>query len=791
MRLTLRTLLAYMEGILEPEQAEVLRKKIEESEVARNLMERIREVTRRLRLGAPPVMGHKGPLLDPNTVAEYLDNTLHGDRVPDFEKVCLESDMALAEVASCHQILAMILGEPAEIDPVTRQKMYQLPEQAAAKAKEEAETLQPSGVGGGGEVKPEKAPEQDTPPPAPSSAVPDYLREAPKGRWFWAAAVLLFLAGFLTMIVLGSLGLIGPRGPLGWLWSTAEEGTSVEPTGEPSFPAQPSQPSPGQPSEKLSQPKEVMPPANQKAGTASPEHLPEAPLPEDLQKTPPAAPSEQTTPPPSEKPEEKPKAEPPPETEPKSLETKPEEKAMPAQPETAKPASEAPQILGQLVSDREVLLGLDPVQRDWWRIKPPGNVSSGQKLFALPTFRPAIGLAPGVTVTLVGPVEVELLPGSAVQPPGMKILFGKLRISRVGQEPTPFRIQVETVTGMLSFLDPDATIAIAVSRKHLPGNDPTLAPDPVKVEVYVTQGRATLAMEESPAMELAGPILLPIEMVCTRTEPVRAWKIALRQAGALEKVPEWITTDTSSPLERQAAAEVEQKLQPDRLARIGLMELLEHRRSEVQTFASRCLGYLGEYQQLVALLNKPAERAAWFESLELLQEAVGWGSESANAVREALEKQYGPQNGPLLYRMLLGYSEAQLVEGEAATLVDRLEHPDLVFRVMSWWNLQKLTGKTFYYQPNDSKNKQDPAVKRWRDWLAQFTAGKISLGKEPAGPKEAAKPFGPAEPAPQPTPPESSPPAPPAQPPEIPLERKILPEPAPPMPEAPPAEKAL
>ena len=53
LRLTLRTLLSYLDDTLDPAQAKAIGQKVAESEQARELMERIKQVTRRRRLSRP------------------------------------------------------------------------------------------------------------------------------------------------------------------------------------------------------------------------------------------------------------------------------------------------------------------------------------------------------------------------------------------------------------------------------------------------------------------------------------------------------------------------------------------------------------------------------------------------------------------------------------------------------------------------------------------------------------------------------------------------------------------
>ncbi|MDA7978259.1 MAG: hypothetical protein MPJ50_05750, partial [Pirellulales bacterium] len=209
MRLTLRTLLAYMDGVLDSEDAEELGRKIEESEYATEIVHRTRDVVRRLRLGAPPI-DPRGQGLDANSVAEYLDNTLSPERVSDFEALCLDTDLHLAEVAGSHQILTYVLGAPAEVDPGCRQRMYGLispsdqkseaatsPVTAARTAKEAADSYAPAQ---GSTTYP--ADDDQLAPHKRPVEVPDYLRDpppAPKIGRIIALALILIVTGAIII----------------------------------------------------------------------------------------------------------------------------------------------------------------------------------------------------------------------------------------------------------------------------------------------------------------------------------------------------------------------------------------------------------------------------------------------------------------------------------------------------------------------------------------------------------------------------------------------------------------
>ncbi len=146
MRLTLRTLLAYLDDTLDPSQAKEIGQKVAESPVAQELVERIKKVTRRRGLTTPPATGPDH--VDANTIAEYLDNDLSSDKVTEVEELALKSDVVLAEIAACHQILTLVLGEPAHVPPPARERMYALVKGRESVPGRRASRVGPAGLRG-------------------------------------------------------------------------------------------------------------------------------------------------------------------------------------------------------------------------------------------------------------------------------------------------------------------------------------------------------------------------------------------------------------------------------------------------------------------------------------------------------------------------------------------------------------------------------------------------------------------------------------------------------------------
>ncbi len=757
MRLTLRTLLAYLDGILEPGDAQDLSKKVEESEFATGLVHRIRDVMRRLRLGAPSLTD-RGPGLDPNTVAEYLDNTLAPDRVTDFEKVCLDSDIHLAEVAACHQILTLVLGEPAEVAPASRQRMYELKDVAALENTDNVVSQVVAGQGVSSGAKPPPTPATSSPSsspslslpslsldieegeddsadrkPRPRPTVPEYLREPRRRPAWWHVAAAVALGLGLVVVVLLLFGQLEPGTPVGNMLvrcgivakpqeksqelAAADEGSGERGEGRGELGQEPA-------ASPIVEPTEGTTPENPVKEPASPTTPDSANLPAIVPPANPTVNVEPGTQPPLVAPEATKPAVPPTVTPavppastgegttPASVPGTIPPVAPPATVETHKhPTAELPVLpeqLGLFLSSDQVLLYEDAT--NGWTRAAKNQMLIPQRVLALPTYRAQVALTAGVAMEIVGGTCVELLGSTPKEMPGIRVLFGRVVLRPVAKAGAQLRLAFGDHSGTLTFVDADAIVALEVRRVHAPGTNPEADPPYVTADMYVTTGAVTWDEtadgKAAQAHQLASPQRLGFDAQLT-TAPI-----------APKGLPAWITAEPIGPNDRRASVQIALRLPTDRSARVGLLELTTSLpQKEVKWLALRCLGYVGQFRDLIAMLNDASRKLDWPDYVDVLRTSVDRDGQTAAAVRMAIEKQY-PDQAADLYRMLWGYTDKDLAGGEDAKLVRFLDDDMLAVRVLAAWNLKDITGLGGQiYQPEQTAARRQQAVQRWRQRL--------------------------------------------------------------------------
>ena len=741
MRLTIRTLLGYMDDILDRQDAEEIGRRIEESEVATTLFHRIRDVTRRLSLKAPD-LDDDGDGLDPNTVAEYLDNVLPDDRVPDFEKVCLDSDMHLAEVAACHQILAVALGEAAEIDVASREHMYQLPQVAADLDKLDRPPRDPLGL---------TEDEEDEAfahiPKRPTPVVPDYLRERPRRLPTVPIVMGGFVVACVVIVVLALSGVfaswgINPGQETGTeVAKNDQEGLQGKADGQASTEGQQTGEenlAPASVSDTASDTAaEGVSPANQNdelpvipgvtvdassegqaaGGIATPGAV--APTEGDL------APSEDTTAPsiPGVMGNITPSSSTPGGSDlaPNPVPANPTNPASPIDPavgdiseddtseEPVKP--EQPALIGRFVSENQALVQLDPADGSWKVVPQQSVLTNPTPLVALPTFRPIIATASGLSVQLLSETQVTMQPTQTDDMPVLKLHNGRIVLRSLGKSNLRLLLTAGNKTGIVTLVNPDSAAAVELTFHRKPGFDPIEVPSTVELKLYVIAG--TVLWEEG---EKSEPLKVDASECVTFAEGESAPKVTV-----LAELPSWIAVPSISKLDQNASEAIYNAFAGNQIASLALREQLDHRQREVSRLALKSLTQLGELEAAVASLDDTNEKLIWDQTIAQLFELSSQSPTMAQNVKQAFEREYGDA-APNLWRMLWGYTKEQLENDGAIQLVEYLENDRLVFRVMSFYNLKQITGKSLYYKPEETPVRRNTPIQRWKSELEK---GKI------------------------------------------------------------------
>jgi len=750
MRLTLRTLLAWLDGLLSAEDQQVLADKVAASPVAPTLVRRIQDVVENAALAAPRIDA-RGLADDTNSVAEYLDNCLPADRLEAFERICIESDVHLAEVASCHGVLAEMSREAeaaAPIDATTCKRLLAAVRDHVASRPSEAVTSVADG--------PPTSAEPTAGHARPRSTPTGPARRAPLEAWISAAVAIVLLVGLVTVFVRSLTTESQPRrvavnapepGQPARVDAPAPAG--VAPERAPPRPAEPAAPPAdadgAQPVPTPVQPPTAAvtvlppaaPPAAPGAGVATPPAMSEA-----TTTTRPAAPAPGAAPPEPAAPAApqdaagRPTV---PQGDALAIAARPAVVEPPRRPAPDDPAAAAPAVPAALVSGPGLLLHRPPAadanpvhgSSGWAALPRASSLAAREELIAPPASRPELDVA-GVMIRLE-PDSRATLTRDADGTPRLELVFGRATV-RAAAADARLGLTAAGLSGIVT--DGLRTpVGVEVLLERPPGAEAGDAR--VRAAIITTtagirwrQTRADGGAPDAALIGIAADGLLEAgrRLAWDSQEPDAA---AVRPGRDLD----WIATPARiDRVDAAAAAAMQARLAGGRPLETTLRAVAAdpRDREENRALAAATLALVGEYDELAKLLCAETAaaglRSGRWRALEqaTVPLALARGVNAAERLAQAFEAHAPAGRGREVFALARGVTDAELAAGADARLVDGLDAPELVVRRYAWRNLNAIVPQAdpirSRFDPDWSEQLRGDAVGWWRK---QVEAGRI------------------------------------------------------------------
>lgn len=717
MRLTLRTLLAYLDDTLPPAEARQIGLKVAENPPAQELVDRIKRVTRRRGLSTPP-SGNEGSPSDPNTVAEFLSDALPADQVAAFEKTCLDSDVHLAEVASCHQILTLVLSEQIRVPPTARKRMYQL-----VKGRESQPDRKP------GRTIPVGGVLEDKKPPAPDDTDAQFLlgMSAYSRSDSWSRTATR--VGILALLLL-ALGFA--------VWMAIPPSARPRPgeSGHSGYAAAAPKSDPGDDTAK------TRPTSN---GEPKPPEKAEPKAPEKTEPKPPANPAPA---------EEAP------------LPRLPGEPLVSADRELA-PAEPPPKadraLIGKL--DKPTAVVVRPQGDGWARVPPEDpSVISADRLIALPGYRTGLNLDTGVAVELWGNLP-ELFRSPVLEssvtphlpPPGFDadLTVHAGRVYLTAKKPTGARVRLRIRYQVWDLTIADDKTEVVLEVVH------TLAPGPRKEPPRTTAGFAVLAGQATlQPSKYKEPVKLPKggdafwDSKAGRPEirPDPGEDIRKQQTAYLSRLqPYYDATQASLALE--ALADFARKLDGQRV-RATFDEALQDKPNAVPTpkdvmaarIAVLVFAALGDLPGLADGISDPNRPRLRQTAAEGLRAALARDPALTDPFRQTLVDKLQIEDGQAdaVLRLLRGFTDGERADPATVDrLVGGLTSPAVAVRELSFQQLigyidlaDRANEPLLQFNAGGPPEYREQVVQAWRKKAEEI---KKSLAEPPKPPEETPK----------------------------------------------------
>lgn len=751
MRLTLRTLLAWMDGTLEPAQQAEITARVNALPSASSLVARIQRLREAGGSGAPSLKGVP-PASDPNLVASYLDNTLPSAAVVEFERICLDSDQQLLEVAASHQVLARVAKGPVQVPRRLRERGYGLgptvPAMAvdlpaaeppavantpaappAAASRQPAVANQPSattvpGPSGARQSSPpaavtaSAATQRSTAPSSPEvtsldATLPEFLRERPASRWPWVAVGGLILAAWLGLAIRTSpwgrrLGLSpatpgqpGPGAPAGGSEVAASNvANAADPGAAATTGADAPHPAGAEPEENSAE-----------SPTGGSPQMPTTaldPLNDDLpnrfERSAPGkaaanpAESDDNTPPPE----------------------------RPAPPPRVRVA--------QFVSPEGFALAWEPDRPEWFLLPDRAELYGDSQIVVPPGFDAAL-VIPGGQVQVAGGSRLAWSSGENGAPPVCRLDLGRMTVRASGNDAGPPLVALLELANQLWRLElpPGVMVSIEVTPVS-----PTEVEQPVRTRnrsgrIHLGTGQAqltrlsdepqTVTLEGSDTLELsAGPLV---------TDP--AERRQQLPAGSAD----WSETPRRMTLSAKSSATQFRKLfTPGEGVEEGLLGAATGTEPRLSELATATLGLIGKSESLVAILQATRHGDARLQAIAGLRRSLLEDEFHRELIREALSQRFAPAVAEQVERLLWGYTVAEARTVEATTqLLEALNSPEIAVRELAITHLREMTGRDFDYQASGSEMQRSSAARAWRQ-LVNRNGGTVLKAVQPPAPND-------------------------------------------------------
>ena len=697
--------------MLDPKEAALLEEKIKESSTAQQISQRIETGMRNRKIAPIPVDAREFGF-EANLVAEFLDDTIPMETLPDMERKCLENNTLLIEIGSCHQILSRAISVPASIPASLRQRIRELPSKPVAYstslgvALEKAGTIRridsPSSaysVNGGERVALESAtaaPKTLRKTRADLRAsgielsdglgrqVPEYLIGNDRG-WLKRAAMAACL--LIALVVAGAIAI----GPLDRVRILLGKPDGREIAKAPSVPKQTK-------TESIRSGDEVTKPQDRRSAAPISESSSAPPMPSaDDSKGAESSLGDK------DKSGVKNESVPNPSIEPSSIPSR-KPNRMQWLPDS-KPSSDS-------IVLAKVNNAADGTS-NWKRLMAGEYVQGGERVVVPPAQRTEIRIEPGIRWLCAGESDLELLPSST---DSTRV---RLKAGRALLFSTPDAKSIEVdFNGMLvsiRFDSDDACCGLEVQNVMLPCSDEMLQAGKFDIQPIVrligVQGE--IAFSYQGPNEVAGQGSLNVGQFVV-------WK-----QGILSEMQElveelwWLRTSAERPIDQLASSELQSELATIESTSLDseLFELTKHRRGETAALAVRTRMMLGQYDQIFSpdgILNRKGLHSHWPSILAQIPQSLA-GQENRTQLVEAIRAD-APNRADTILSLLIPKSQEQLSAGADKILVEALSSSAMDERIMAINQLSAITTKNLGYQPD--KTSVD-AVQQWRKMLGK------------------------------------------------------------------------